>query len=93
MYINVHLGFDTKLPGWRHMIAIERGRRWTTLFYPVTGERVKIENGRFDALPKLPVKLRKGFVLGQLRRIAPRLEETKVGREAVRAARAFVKTA
>lgn len=89
-YFNIHLSFETKLPGWRHMLVIERGRKWTTLYYPVTGERVKLLNETFDKAPKEPAKHRKGWKGDLIRRVRHSAEvsgeNTEVFKEAFKKA-------
>jgi hypothetical protein len=66
-FLNVHMP-DTKFgSGWRCVIVLAVGRKWTELYYPPTADTIKLPNEIAERLPREPVPIRKRVLAKRIR--------------------------
>jgi len=66
-FLNVHFD-DTRVgSGWRCVLVLSVGRKWTRLFYPPTCDVISLPNEVAAKIKREPVKLRKGAMLKRIR--------------------------
>lgn len=90
-FLNMHC-YDSKIgSGWRCVLVLTIGRKWTRLFYPPTCEVVSLPNAVAEKIRAEPIKIR-GALAKRIRATAG-LAPTEATKEALAMLREVKKVA